>query len=230
MSSRVPYRSLALTPAGHAGFDAGAVDIVNVVLGFLVVVAGVILLQLSKANVAEEVVGGSLDRRSSMLLTASRSRIYQDGDREKTLEAEDPGMDALRGGFGAIGSIHRALSYKRSMRREARFDPSEVARRKNGAPGAAGSGPSEMAMNTLRGVQLYDNPMPIDSADKISLHSSRFASGDDSQRPRSASIQFAPSDAVHMCTCDEPEPTSRADPRASLQIPPICGAQHSTAT
>jgi hypothetical protein len=70
-------------------------------------------------------------------------------------------MDSLRGSFGAIGSIHRAMSARKSMRTEGRFDPNEVRRRHgNGAPGAFGSGPSEMGMGPVRGVQLYDAPMP----------------------------------------------------------------------
>lgn len=150
----------------HKGFDAGPIAIVNVVLGFIIICAGVILLQLSKID-PEEVaessfVGGALDRRSSMLLSASRSRIRRGDDREKShsLESEDPGMDAMRGTFGVIGSIHRAMSARRSQRREASFDPQDVARRRHGAPGAAGSGPSEMGLDSLRGVQLYDRPMP----------------------------------------------------------------------
>lgn len=88
-----------------------------------------------------------------MLLSASRSRIRYDSESEKGLEEEDPGMDSLRGSFGAIGSIHRAVSARRSMRSRVR---------RTGAPGAMGSGPTESGapMRVLRGVTLHDNPMP----------------------------------------------------------------------
>lgn len=87
---------------------------------------GITLLQLSKVDPVE--IKSKLDRRSTILLSAARSEINRDdGDMEKNpLDEEDPGMDALRGGFGAIGSIHRAMSARKSMRREGRFDPSDV--------------------------------------------------------------------------------------------------------
>lgn len=94
-----------------------------------------------------------------MLLSASRSEIHHDGDTEKGLEIEDPGMDALRGTFGAIGSIHRAISSRRSMRREGAFDPSEVVRRRQARQGEGGEDSSSLGMGVVR-HQLYDNPMP----------------------------------------------------------------------
>lgn len=94
-----------------------------------------------------------------MLLSASRSEIHHDGDTEKGLEIEDPGMDALRGTFGAIGSIHRAISSRRSMRREGAFDPSEVVRRRQARQGEGGEDSSALGMGVVR-HQLYDNPMP----------------------------------------------------------------------
>lgn len=100
-------------------------DILSAVLGFLVICCGITLLQLSKVDPVE--IKSKLDRRSTILLSAARSEIHRDGDMEKNpLDDEDPGMDTLRGGFGAIGSIHRAMSARRSMRREGRFDPSDV--------------------------------------------------------------------------------------------------------
>lgn len=141
---------------------ARAVDIVTVVMGFITICCGITLLQLSKVE-PNDVATKGLDRRSTMLLSASRARAYQDGDYEKGLDAEDPGIDALRGSFGAIGSIHRAMSARRRSTmngRESAFDPSTLGR--TGAPGAMGSGPTEsgMGMSVLRGVQLYDAPMP----------------------------------------------------------------------
>ncbi|ORY87443.1 magnesium transporter NIPA-domain-containing protein [Leucosporidium creatinivorum] len=194
----------------NQGFAASAVDIVTVVMGFLVICCGITLLQLSKVEPSDIASTQGLDRRSTMLLSASRARAHVDADYEKGLDMEDPGIDALRGSFGAIGSIHRAMSARRSMRRESRFDPSTLGR--TGAPGAMGSGPTEggMGMSVLRGVQLYDAPMPYDAADKISFHSATisvappeapFASGS-GNRDRTGSITFAQSDSVHIYPTD----------------------------
>lgn len=114
------------------------------------------------------------------------------------------------------------------MRRESRFDP-EGLRRRQGAPGAMGSGSfSElgqgMSMHSRPiGVQLYDNPMPSDAMDKISIHSgvtgrsgltspiSAFAQGEaEMARDRSSSIKFAQVDDVHRC---ELSYINRVDPR-----------------
>ncbi|KAK4048239.1 hypothetical protein OIV83_004944 [Microbotryomycetes sp. JL201] len=155
-------------------------------------------IPLSKIN-PDDVKGGPLDRRTTMLLSASRARMAKDSDdvdEEKAMAYEDPGIDALRGTFGAFGSIHRARSASKSFRqrRDSGFRPV-----RNGAPGAMGSGPSELGMDVIRGVQLYDNPMPYDAAEKISHHSGSIKSPrePDFTRPRSSSIAFAPSDSVH---------------------------------
>ncbi|KAM0789325.1 hypothetical protein ACM66B_000161 [Microbotryomycetes sp. NB124-2] len=192
--------TLVTTAILNQGFKTSPENIGTVVLGFLVICCGITLLQLSKIN-PDDVKGGPLDRRTTMLLSASRARLAKDSDdpdEEKTMLQEDPGIDALRGTFGAFGSIHRARSASKSMRqrRDSGFRPV-----RHGAPGAMGSGPSEMGMDVLRGVQLYDNPMPYDAAEKISQHSGSIKSpvgdGPDFTRPRSSSIAFAPSDSVH---------------------------------
>lgn len=138
----------------YQGFKATAVDIVTVVMGFLVIVAGITLLQLSKVDPTK--ISQKLDRRSTILLSAARAEVHRDGDAEKDLEAEDPGMDALRGTFGAIGSIHRAMSARRSIRREGGFDPSDVLRRRSAANSISEHGDHPMIVRH----QLYDNPMP----------------------------------------------------------------------
>ncbi|KAK4700914.1 magnesium transporter, partial [Phenoliferia sp. Uapishka_3] len=213
----------------YQGFKASAVDIVTVVMGFLVICSGIsklslpfdcskpnsflipplnlpALLQLSKVDPTE--IKGNIDRKSTMLLSASRSEIHHDGDLEKDLEIEDPGIDALRGGFGAIGSIHRAISGRRSMRREGAFDPSEVVRRRQ-ARGGGDDGESGLGMGVVR-HQLYDNPMPMDASDKISMYSGnsgfisprpQFSTSSDLESPsrdRAMSLTFAPQDNLHL--------------------------------
>ncbi|GAA5974999.1 hypothetical protein JCM5350_004537 [Sporobolomyces pararoseus] len=193
------------------GFHIPATDIVTVVMGFLVICCGITLLQLSKID-PNEIKSAVLDRRSTVLLSASRAEASQhDGldAREKGLDIEDPGIDTLRGTAGAIGSIHRAISMRRGMSRassraDSGFDPNDVVRRRNGAgvrngaPGALGSGPQEMGMTQLTRHQLYDEPMPYDANDKISLHSGGQPSpGLLPNPPRSATLKFAEEDRIH---------------------------------
>ncbi|GAA6023085.1 hypothetical protein JCM11491_002328 [Sporobolomyces phaffii] len=195
------------------GFHIPATDIVTVILGFLVICVGITLLQLSKID-PNEIKSQVLDRRSTILLSASRAEASQhDGldAREKGLDIEDPGIDTLRGTAGAIGSIHRAISMRRGMSRassraDSGFDPNEAIRRRNGAgtrngaPGALGSGPQEMGMGMtqLTRHQLYDEPMPYDANDKISLHSGQPSPGLVPNPPRSSTLKFAEEDRVHQ--------------------------------
>lgn len=177
--------------------------------------SSVALLQLSKID-PNEIKSVVLDRRSTVLLSASRAEASQhDGldAREKGLDIEDPGIDTLRGAAGTIGSIHRAISMRRGMSRassraDSGFDPNEIVRRRhaassggrNGAPGALGSGPHEMGMTQLTRHQLYDEPMPYDANDKISLHSGGQPSpGLLPNPPRSATLKFADEDRIHHC-------------------------------
>ncbi|KAL8292184.1 hypothetical protein RQP46_001650 [Phenoliferia psychrophenolica] len=178
----------------YQGFKASAVDIVTVVMGFLVICSGITLLQLSKVDPTE--IKGNIDRRSTMLLSASRSEIHRDGDTEKGLEIEDPGIDALRGSFGAIGSIHRAISSRRSMRREGAFDPSDVVRRRRQQQ-EGGEDSSSLGMGVVR-HQLYDNPMPEDSDKDSSLATPLPRFADATSRDRSPSLTFAAQDTRHM--------------------------------
>ena len=57
-------------------------------------------------------LGKKLDRRSTLLLQASRSNTAKMN--EKDLSAvEDPGIDSIRGSFGPLGSMIRARSARR---------------------------------------------------------------------------------------------------------------------
>jgi len=98
----------------YEGLKASAVQILTVVFGFLVICTGIFVLQMSKVDPRKLRV----DRRTSILLRAAREEVAPlvdapegefEHDPEKALElSEEPGMDALRGTFGAIGSIVRA--------------------------------------------------------------------------------------------------------------------------
>lgn len=142
-------------------------------------------MQLSKIDPEEIKENVLLDRRTTMLLSASRAAASgHDGDHEKGYDAEvDVGIDTVRGAAGVIGSVRRAISMRRSMstmgggpgsRQNSRAfgdDEMQMRRRgRNGAPGAFGSGPADAEMGYgARGArqsevprfQLYDEPMPF---------------------------------------------------------------------
>lgn len=136
-----------------------------------------------------------LDRRDTMLLraatTATRAGQGSDqGDPEKdrNLDLEDPGVDSVRGFVGLAGSIHRAVSARRTISRRRQSHLSSIHEDtpyiidENGqVVMMEGDGsrnkrrPPHLTTNGLGyGVQrhqLYDAPMPHDAHDKISLHS-----------------------------------------------------------
>lgn len=103
---------------------------------------------------------GNLDRKSTLLLQASRQNVEKRSD---DLSVEDPGMDALRGSFGAFGSIIRAKSVSRMS------TANSVLNRRRGSDLEAGRQPprprssssaSAQALDDLPRLQLYDSPMP----------------------------------------------------------------------
>jgi hypothetical protein len=138
-----------------------------------VIVVGISLLQLSKID-PEEIKEGVLDRRSTILLSASRAE--KDTSSEKAFGVEDPGIDAIRGAAGAFGSIHRAISMRSDRRgnQSRRTTGSSLAnpfadeemvmrrRGRNGAPGALGSGPHAVGEDGVMRYELYDQPMFAD--------------------------------------------------------------------
>ncbi|GAA5836674.1 hypothetical protein JCM11251_002693 [Rhodosporidiobolus azoricus] len=218
----------------NKGFAGSTVtQIVTLVLGFLVICFGITLLQLSKID-PEEIKEGVLDRRSTILLSASRAEAGDARSEKSTALEEDPGIDTIRGTAGVIGSVRRAISMRRSMSAMSMggsFDPNEMNMRRrgrNGAPGALGSGPSEMEMGMrndqggVRRYQLYDEPMPADASDKISLHSS-LASPSFPARERSSAIKFAGTDNVHRYDTAAPG-SSASSQHQHLEQPRIEGS------
>lgn len=96
------------------GLNASPLDIVTLVMGFLVICAGIVLLQLSKLD-PEELLEDKpgLDRNTTLLIRASHSIVSHPGEKRDELTVEDPGVDTVRGGLGIVGSLIRARSSRR---------------------------------------------------------------------------------------------------------------------
>jgi hypothetical protein len=95
----------------YQGLHASAVSLITMVLGFLTICLGITLLQMSKVDPKKL---QSLDRKSTMLFEAAQ-HPSEEAEKGEVTALEDPGMDALRGGFGAVGSIIRARSVSRRL-------------------------------------------------------------------------------------------------------------------
>ena len=95
----------------YQGLKASAITLITMVLGFSVICLGITLLQMSKVD-PKQLTG--LDRKSTMLFEAAHHPT-EEAEKGEVSAMEDPGMDALRGGFGAVGSIIRARSMSRRM-------------------------------------------------------------------------------------------------------------------
>lgn len=95
------------------GLNATVIDIVTLVMGFLVICAGIVLLQLSKIDPEELQNKPGLDRDTTLLMRASHSVISHGGEKSEMSAYEDPGLDTVRGGMGIVGSMIRARSSRR---------------------------------------------------------------------------------------------------------------------
>jgi hypothetical protein len=171
-------------------------------MGFLVICLGITILQMSKVD---PVSLSKLDRRSTILLQAARSNteIYEE---KGAIGVEDPGMDALRGSFGTVGSIIRARSARRMSQSSGqpnyRIRPvgagapydreSSLPPWPPGVTSSPGMHPSPLH-DQLGGVkrhQLYDAPVPHDDANS-SIRGSPMVG----KRP---TIKFDSQDVVHQ--------------------------------
>lgn len=176
-----------------------------------------------------------LDRRSTVLLQVAQKQT--EGVEEKSLSAvEDPGIDALRGSFGTVGSIIRA----RSARRISQSSRLSAHSSRFGAPSSrydiergdskTSSSSAVPKFNHYGGMkrhQLFDPPVPpvpsldVTEPDTISLSSAR-----------KTAIKFREQDVIHsyhrgtagkddMATHERrvvPRPTSPlASPGSSVQ-------------
>lgn len=179
----------------NKGFKAAPEKIVTVVFGFFVICCGITLLQMSKIDPKELENKVKLDRRDTMLLRAATTATHagqtseeEQNEKDRNLDLEDPGVDSVRGFVGLAGSIHRAVSARRTISKRRQSHLSSIhednpyvidengnvvtmdsdSRRKRPMP------PHLTTSGIGHGVtrhQLYDAPMPLDAADKISLYS-----------------------------------------------------------
>ena len=178
------------------GLSASVTQIITLVMGFLVICVGITVLQLSKVDPTQI---KSLDRRSTLLLQAAKSNT--EGIDEKNLAAvEDPGMDALRGSFGTMGSIIRARSARR-MSMNSRASAS-IRSRYSAQPGSPLPGQRQDPLVGVKRHQLFDNPMPgtpgpiEGDADRISMASHPSVLGSPFAQ-RKQTIKFGNEDVVH---------------------------------
>ncbi|CDO76062.1 hypothetical protein BN946_scf184696.g14 [Trametes cinnabarina] len=193
------FFSMVTTIVLFQGLKAPPVQIVTLVMGFLVICVGITVLQLSKIDPTQI---KALDRRSTMLLQAAKSNT--EGMDEKNLTAvEDPGMDALRGSFGTMGSIIRARSARR-MSMSSRATGSIHSRYSTQQPIPPLPGQRADPLAGFKRHQLFDNPMPSTpesyggdgNSERISMASRPSVLGSPFSQ-RKQTIKFGDEDLVH---------------------------------
>ncbi|TCD67203.1 hypothetical protein EIP91_000379 [Steccherinum ochraceum] len=189
------FFSILTTIVLFQGLKAPVVQIITLVMGFVVICFGITILQLSKVDPTQ--IKG-LDRRTTILLQAAQ-RNTEGFDEKKLSAIEDPGMDALRGSFGTIGSIVRAKSAKR-MSMSSR-NTSTLRSRHGAGFSSIDEQPQQAYFHGMKRHQLYDPPMPDGgevSVDRMSLASQ--PPGAASPRPsqqRIQTIKFGSQDMIH---------------------------------
>ncbi|PCH35856.1 DUF803-domain-containing protein [Wolfiporia cocos MD-104 SS10] len=197
------FFSMLTTIVLFQGLKASATQIITLVMGFVVICFGITILQLSKVDPTQIKV---LDRKSTILLQAAKRDT--EGMDEKNLAAvEDPGMDALRGGFGMVGSVIRARSAHR-MSMSSRGG--SVRSRYSVAPPIPGTMPGGGHSSTdhltgLKRHQLWDAPVPssADVSAETDIDKASMASVPPgiatSPRPsvRKQTIKFGDQELVH---------------------------------
>jgi len=169
-------------------------------MAFMVICVGITVLQMSKVDPTQFT---KLDRRSTILLQAAQTPT--EAVEEKSLSGlEDPGIDALRGSFGTVGSIIRA----RSARRISQSSRLSAHSSRFGAPSSrhdiergdskTSSSSAVPKFNHYGGMkrhQLFDPPVPplpslgVTEPDTISLTSQPSA--------RKPAIKFGEQDVIH---------------------------------
>ncbi len=190
----VTFFSMVTTIVLFQGLDAPVVRIITLVMGFLVICVGITVLQLSKIDPTQI---KTLDRRSTLLLQAARVNP-EDGDEKSLVAIEDPGMDALRGSFGTMGSIIRA----RSARRLSMSSRASVRSRYSSQPVPPLPNHYDDHLTGMKRHQLYDKPVPttprsyVDNSDQISMASQPSGLGSPFAQ-RKQTIKFGDQDVVH---------------------------------
>ncbi|KAG1889954.1 magnesium transporter NIPA-domain-containing protein [Suillus subluteus] len=168
------------------GLSSSVSQILTLVLAFLTICVGITILQMSKIDPAQL----KLDRRSTMLLQASRAPT-EDAEEKGITGMENPGIEALRGTFGTMSSIIRARSARRMSQSSRHASSSLRARSDDGLP----STHTNNAYDGLTRHQLYDAPVPqLSETDR----ESSFSSGSTTPySPRRTAIKFGSQDLVH---------------------------------
>ncbi|CAK5265525.1 unnamed protein product [Mycena citricolor] len=186
------FFSIVTTIVLFKGLAASPSSIITLVMGFLVICVGITILQMSKVDPEE--LSKKLDRRSTILLQAARSQT-ESMEEKHHLGIEDPGMDTLRGSFGAVGSIIRARSARRLSQ------SSSVGR----PPGAAAPYDRTRANSTnprlppVERHQLYDAPMPSLDLENRSVRSdSNATTPGPGVLGKRTTIKFGTEDVVHQ--------------------------------
>lgn len=179
------FCSMVTTIVLFKGLSSSVSQILTLVLAFLTICVGITILQMSKIDPTKL----KLDRRSTMLLQASRAPI-EDAEEKGITGMEDPGIEALRGTFGTMSSIIRARS-ARKMSQSSRHASSSLRGRPDGLP----STHENNAYDGLTRHQLYDAPVPrLSETDRASS----FSSGSTAPySPRRPAIKFGSQDLVH---------------------------------
>ncbi|KAJ7782573.1 magnesium transporter NIPA-domain-containing protein [Mycena maculata] len=192
------FFSILTTIVLFKGLSAPVSSIITLVMGFLVICVGITILQMSKVDPTQL---KRLDRRSTILLEAARAHT-ETLEEKGALGIEDPGMDALRGSFGTVGSIIRARSARRLSQASMGSRP----------PGAGAPFDRTRHTNSTNprlpnaGIQLYDAPVPGVDPETRSNRSDSSAG-----RPavtKRTTIKFDPQDVVHQY-----HPTGPGTPR-----------------
>lgn len=165
------FASLVSTIILFKGLDAPATGIASIVCAFITICIGITILQLSKLDPKSLAKQPGVDRRTTLLLKASRSHVRpnhdhlnHDPERDDHLDPEmtqtshahedtdaliaDPGPETIRGGLGVVGSIIRARSVARSRRGQSHRSTSRSrSRRDPSSASASPSSPHDSAYN-----------------------------------------------------------------------------------
>ncbi|TRM70311.1 magnesium transporter NIPA-domain-containing protein [Schizophyllum amplum] len=194
------FFSMVTTIVLFKGLSAPANQIITMVMGFLVICVGITILQMSKVDPGAL---KKLDRRSTMLLQAARSQT--EGMDEKDVEAfEEPGIDTLRGSFGAMGSVIRARTARRasqSSQYSYRSRPPGAAAPIDRTPTWLRSDPASpheapgRTLSTMTRHQLWDAPVPGTPDGRASRTASTASSQLQNRQP---TIKFGAEDVVHQ--------------------------------
>ncbi|KAJ7121997.1 magnesium transporter NIPA-domain-containing protein [Mycena crocata] len=206
------FFSIVTTIVLFKGLSASVASIITLVMGFLVICVGIIILQMSKVD--PTTLSKRLDRRSTILLQAARSQT-ETADEKGAFGLEEPGMDALRGSFGTVGSIIRARSARRLSQ------ASTV-----GRPPGAGAPFDRTRQNStnprLQRHQLYDAPMPgLDLETRSQRSDSDATAGGRPGVAKRTTIKFDSQDVVHQYHPTGPGTPRRDDAAIHMHRPAL---------